>query len=300
LAQAGTVTCLPGTYTLTYTVTNDNGATVTATRAVIIYSAGQLSMQLPLYQNLDNGTAADLTVQALGNASSAEAAAAANSIASQLSSGSAAGLDVQPSDVTILEAQLVELGPSNFSVQVSVMFDVFFPTSVHRADIKSATTAAAAAAGTATRRALLSSPTNASFPATAGAALRWPTCSKVSSRRLESIHQQQAERQDLVEYNLHAMISSLRQLAAAVTAEARHAQQAALSKSPVICDTTAGCSGSGRNGRQLLQAADSGIAARLASMTAAASSSLGPVSMTGQQTSAAVDPVVVSDAISSV
>lgn len=291
LAQAGPVTCLPGTYTLTYSATNDDGVTATATRAVTIYSAGQLSMQLPLYQNLDNETAAGLTVQALSNASSAEAAAAANSIASQLSSGSSAGLDVQPHDISILQAQLVELGPSNFSIHVSAVISIYYPASVHRGDIIDSKVQTAAGSGS--RRALLSTPS--SFPATAGAALLWAATSEASSTALET--HQGGPPQVAVDANIQAMLSSLRQLAAAVTAEARSVQHSALSRtSTTACSNsnTEGCSASRHTskGRRLLQATDTGIAAQLTSMTSAASSSLAPVSLTGQQTSAAVDPVV--------
>lgn len=250
-------------------------------------------MQLPLYQNLDNETAAGLTVQALSNASSAEAAAAANSIASQLSSGSSAGLDVQPHDISILQAQLVELGPSNFSIHVSAVISIYYPASVHRGDIIDSKVQTAAGSGS--RRALLSTPS--SFPATAGAALLWAATSEASSTALET--HQGGPPQVAVDANIQAMLSSLRQLAAAVTAEARSVQHSALSRtSTTACSNsnTEGCSASRHTskGRRLLQATDTGIAAQLTSMTSAASSSLAPVSLTGQQTSAAVDPVVVS------
>jgi hypothetical protein len=107
-----------------------------------------------------------------------------------------------------------------------------------------------------------------------------PTSSWLAQRRLPSM--------DAVSADIHLLTSSLRQLAAAVTAEARSVQH------EPFCSTTAGCSATSGSGRKLLQAADVGIAAQLASLTAAASSSLGQVSVSSQQTSAAVDPVVVS------
>jgi hypothetical protein len=289
----GTVTCLPGTYSLTYSVTNDDGATATATRAVIIYSAGRLSLQLPLYQDLDNGTAAGVTVQALGNATSLEAAAAANSIASRISSSSEAGLDVLPSDVHILDAQLVELGPSNFSVHVSAVVYVYSPASVHHGDIISSTGAGSGVAINRTRRASLSSTRSSLAASTAALHLQSTSTAAAASNTRVQEHQASIF-QDAVDANVYIMISTLKKLAATVTAEAQAVQHAALTNKHTTCSTAADCSTPTRIGRQLLQAADSGIAAQLASMTAAATNSLGPVSMSGQQTSASVDPAVVS------
>jgi PKD repeat protein len=268
---SSTVACLPGTYTLTYSVTNDNGATATATRSVIIYTSGQLSVQLPLYQELDNGTAAGLTVQALSNTSSAEATAAANSIASRVSTSSA-GLEVQPSDVSLLQVQLVELGPSNFSVHVTALIYTYFPAFVHRKDVIN-TAAAAAAPASSAQRSNARRTLSTSSPTTP-AALAPPPGHAFSA-------------------DIRTLTNSLRQLATAVTHEAHLAQHAALTRT--ACSTASSCSNAGR--RRLLQATDTGIVAQLASMTAAAASSLAPTSVTGQQTSAEVDPVMVSTAV---
>jgi hypothetical protein len=260
------VTCLPGKYILTYSITNDDGATATATRAVIVYSAGQLSLQLPLYENLNNNNAASQTVQALSNASSVEAAAAANSIARRLSPNSASGLGVQASDVSILQAQLVQLGPSIYSVQVDAQVYVYYPSSVHRGDITHQAAASKLTASSSVRRAILGV-TEDVLP-TIPAAKKQPV-------------QRRAPTADELSAGIQAMVANLRQLAAAVTAEGQSVQ--AQPKHAA-----------GQRGRRLLQVADTGIAAQLASMASAASRSLGQVYVTSQQTSAAVDPVVVS------
>jgi hypothetical protein len=223
-------------------------------------------MQLPLYRHLDSGTAANVTAQALVNTSSVESIAAANSIASSLSADSNAGLEVQPSDVTILQAQVVELGPSNFSVHVTATIYVYSPAAVHRGDIISAAAAAGAQRLEGRGRRALS------------------VCSSVTPTTPA------AATSLAVTADFQTMTSSLRQLAAAVTHEAHVVQHSALTKN--ACGSTSSCIAAGR--RRLLQATDAGIAAQLASVTAAATSSLAPTSVTGQQTSAAVDPVVVS------
>lgn len=262
------VTCLPGNYTLTYSVTNDAGATATATRSVVIFSAGQLSLQLPLYENLNDSSAADQTVQALASASSPEAVAAANSISRRLSPSSANGLGVQASDVSILQARLVQLGPSNYSVQVDAKVYVYSPSYVHRGDILRQAAAATMPTGSPglgapVRRALLGA-TDSLLP-TMPAAIKQPA-------------QRHAPTTDEMSTSIQAMLGNLRQLAAAVTAEVQAVQALP----------------GGHRGRLLLQATDTGIAAQLASMAAAATRSLGQVTVSSQQTSAAVDPVAVS------
>jgi hypothetical protein len=264
-----TVTCLPGNYSLTYSVTNDAGVTATATRSVTVYSAGQLSLQLPLYENLANGTAAEVTAQALTNAASVEAAAATNSVARRLSPSSTSGLGVQPADVSFLQAQVVQLGPSNYSLLVNATVYVYFPSTVHRGDImKAAVGVTAAVPGAPLRRALLGA-AEGSLPST------------VTLATMKHTAQRKPPTAGEVATGIHAMNTNLGQLAAAVTAEAQ------------VVQALPGHATSPR-GRRLLQVAETGIAAQLASMTAAASRSLGALNVTSQQTSAAVDPIVVS------
>jgi hypothetical protein len=294
---SSTVTCLPGTYTLTYSVTNDDGATTTATRSVIVYTAGQLSMQLAQFKAFDNGTLADLVVQALRNPASAEAEAAVSSIAARLSTGSG-GLQVHPSDVAIMQANVVNLGTSNYSVPVTASVQVFYPASVHRTDISGSPATAAntsTASQTARRRALLAANTALSGSSSHNIQPAPPTL-------------------DAVETNIQSMVSNLKHLAAAVTSEARSAQHAALTNVPQ-CTNTADCSTTGHLHRRLLQSSDTGLAAQLASVSAAAASNLGTVScpvdqmlclflgnaslipnqdVTTRQTTAVVDPVMVS------
>jgi len=124
----GTI-CLPGTHTLSYTVTNpDRTATSTATRRVIIYSAGRVTATFNLYPYTDAATA-DATIADLRNPAGAGYAAAIQSMRTRLA---AAGAAVRASDILINAARGVSDpgGSDAVRVQVDATIHVYYPPEV--------------------------------------------------------------------------------------------------------------------------------------------------------------------------
>lgn len=142
-ALSASGSCMPGTYTLTYTVANDNGITVTATRLLVVYQAASVSATLTLWQGLSSTTQVQQLVAALNNKTVQSYSDGLDLIVSKL--GASVGLDASDIDITGAAYRLVSAG--NYSVAVNATLYLYKPAGVHRADIRSSVLAAGAAAG---------------------------------------------------------------------------------------------------------------------------------------------------------
>eukprot|EP00878_Enallax_costatus_P010807 GHUV01011284.1.p2 GENE.GHUV01011284.1~~GHUV01011284.1.p2 ORF type:complete len:432 (+),score=106.79 GHUV01011284.1:1982-3277(+) len=113
--------CFPGTYSLTYSVTNDAGMTATASRTVIIQRTARVSGIVPLIRGVTNSTAANMLVTDLRNASSKAFNLAVRSILTKMGSA-AEGLSV--ADVQFDAVDLKQYGPADYTILVNVTIRV--------------------------------------------------------------------------------------------------------------------------------------------------------------------------------
>jgi PKD repeat protein len=146
LSAAGN--CMPGSYTLTCSVTNSNGATDSVDRQLIVYQAASYSASLVLFKDLANATAAAEIAAGLTNSSSEHYAAGAAAVLAALPSDVAANM--QPTDVVVNGASVLQQAVQGFSVVANVSIYLFVPSGVHKQDLDSFKASVANAAATAT------------------------------------------------------------------------------------------------------------------------------------------------------
>lgn len=120
--------CLPGAYTLSYSLTTPDGTTTTATRRVVVYQSGTVNAAFILYPTMDSAAAAD-TVNQLKEPGSSTYLAAAGAIRTRLGPAAAALLDT---DIDIIDARAVPPGVGAQKVWVNATAHVYYPTEVHR------------------------------------------------------------------------------------------------------------------------------------------------------------------------
>ncbi len=132
--------CLPGTYQLSYTVTDD-GVSATATRTVVVYQAGSITSTFALYKAVTNATAADAIVADLRNISSQAFAKALSTIKKTLG---AAGSSLDSSSLDITSATVSANGASHDVVVTAVLY-VYYPSAATRGAINSTSAGAAVA-----------------------------------------------------------------------------------------------------------------------------------------------------------
>lgn len=125
---------MPGLYTLTYSVTNDDGLTASSQRQLYVYQAAAITMPLTLYSALTTSTRALELVNGLRNASLPGYADGVAQVISKLGTRAA---QVHPGDVDITGAAYLQHGPQNYSVQVNATVYLYVPEAVHRQDIVS-------------------------------------------------------------------------------------------------------------------------------------------------------------------
>jgi hypothetical protein len=149
---------MPGSYTITYSVTNDNGIKVTVQRTLIVYQAAQITTSFVLYSSLSNATAVQQLVQDMTNVSTAANADAVQLILGKLGQAAAAQLD--PSDIQINSADVVEPVSNNFTISANVSIFVFSPAKVHKKQLSGSASNSSASGSS---RRLLSDDTTTSW-----------------------------------------------------------------------------------------------------------------------------------------
>jgi len=139
--------CMLGSYTITYSVTNDMGNTVKAQRTLVVYQAAEIITSFALSSNLSFDAAQQLAEDVI-NSSSATHAAAVQQVLNALSSAPM-NVQVVAGDVDITWTSVVDmmLIPKVFDVRVNATIFVYSPATLHRKHVLAATAAATAAVG---------------------------------------------------------------------------------------------------------------------------------------------------------
>jgi hypothetical protein len=147
---------MPGSYTLTYSVTNSNGATDSVDRQLIVYQAASYSASLVLFKDTANATEAEALAAGLTNSSSEQYAAGAAAVLAALPSDLAAKM--QPTDVVVNSAAVVQQPSLSFSVTADISIYLFAPSGVHKKEVdgfKAAVANSASSSSVQLRRLLL-------------------------------------------------------------------------------------------------------------------------------------------------
>lgn len=120
---------MPGIYTLTYSVVNDDGYTATATRQLYVYQSVAITTTLAAYTDLPTLAQAQGLVADLRTKNSAGYTTGVQNVISRMGS-LASGLE--PGDVDLAGPKAMQQGPQNFSVQVNATVYLHLPKGVHR------------------------------------------------------------------------------------------------------------------------------------------------------------------------
>ncbi len=129
--------CLPGIYQLSYTVTNNDGFSATATRTVIVYQSGSVTATFALYKAMTNSTAAAAIVTDLRNISSTAFTNALSTIKTTLGKD---GSSLDSSSLDIINATVVAAG-SSYDVVVTAVIYVYYPSTATPATVNGSSTA---------------------------------------------------------------------------------------------------------------------------------------------------------------
>lgn len=127
-ALSASGSCMPGVYSLTYFVTNDEGISATAMRQLYVYQAVSITVPLELYSGVTSYTQALQLVAGLSNSTLPAYSTGVDDVIAKL--GSLAD-QVEPGDVDITAAAYVQLGPSSYSVRVNATVYLYSPRGVH-------------------------------------------------------------------------------------------------------------------------------------------------------------------------
>eukprot|EP00879_Flechtneria_rotunda_P033240 GHRR01036794.1.p1 GENE.GHRR01036794.1~~GHRR01036794.1.p1 ORF type:complete len:1082 (+),score=385.26 GHRR01036794.1:389-3247(+) len=127
--------CLPGKYILTYSVTNDDGITVTAEHTLIVYRAGSISASFVACKDLTSQQSASSLAANLLHTSSQPYA---DLVAMLKANFGDVGAQLEASDVVVTKAQSVQVAASNYSVVVNATIYVYMPAGLHKKDVASA------------------------------------------------------------------------------------------------------------------------------------------------------------------
>lgn len=143
-ALSASGSCLPGSYTLAYSVSNDAGITATVERKLVVYQAAAVSASFVLWSELANTTQVQHLVADLQNNTKQAYADGISLIVSKLT----ASVAVDTSDVDITSATSTQHSPTNYSVAVNSTVFIYTPSGIHRGDIQASSKAIAAAGAT--------------------------------------------------------------------------------------------------------------------------------------------------------
>jgi hypothetical protein len=279
--------CMPGSYTLSFSVTNDQGITASARRRIIVYQASMMTVSVQLYAPAD---VADVQtglqlVAALNNGSAAAATAAATRVLAVLPVPLRSRLE--ESDIEVLNASLSQPTPGTYGVAADVVLYVHTPTGVHRGDVRAAESAPTGAAA------------NVSSNASSPAATRHLLASSVHTSAAAAVQQFDLSHRRFSPFgsqNTAAAAEQAEQEASTVVHDAVHRLLAML-------DEHSGSALGAKTGRGMLQAAPSSsnassgaLASTLLSLEAALASGMGATNASRQPlTAQEVDLVGVSE-----
>lgn len=124
---------MPGSYLLTYSVTDDEGLTHSVPRHLYVYQAVYLSATFKLYTGITNGTVAQDIVDSVQNISTPQYAAAADWLHSNLTSDLADRME--PTDISFAAAETSQASVGSWDVSVTARLYLYQPSSVHKKDI---------------------------------------------------------------------------------------------------------------------------------------------------------------------
>lgn len=125
---------MPGVYTLTYSVTNDDGITATAQRQLYVYQAAAITAPFTIFSGLTNFSYVLETVSGLRNASLPVYTEGVKQVISRLGPKAE---QVDPGDVDITGPAYTQHAPQNYSVALNATVYLYLPKDVHRQDILS-------------------------------------------------------------------------------------------------------------------------------------------------------------------
>jgi hypothetical protein len=132
-ALSASGSCMPGVYSLTYSVTNDDGLSATATRQLYVYQAVAVTVALELYSGFTSYAQALQLVASLSNSTLPGYTTGVVDVIAKL--GSLAD-QVEPGDVDITAAAAnPQLALGSYSVHVNASVYLYSPRGVHRQDI---------------------------------------------------------------------------------------------------------------------------------------------------------------------
>lgn len=279
---------MPGSYTLSFSVTNDQGITASARRRIIVYQASMMTVSLQLYAPAD---VADVQtglqlVAALNNGSAAAATAAATRVLAVLPMPLRSRLE--ESDIEVLNASLSQPTPGTYGVAADVVLYVHTPTGVHRGDVRAAESAPAGAAANVS--------SNASSPAATRHLLASSVHTSAAAAAVQQFDLSHRRFSHFGSQNTAAAAEQAEQEASTVVHDAVHRLLAML-------DEHSGSALSAKTGRGMLQAAQSSsnassgaLASTLLSLEAALASGMGATNASRQPlTAQEVDLIGVSE-----
>jgi ribosomal protein S11 len=257
---------MPGSYTLTFSVTNSNGATDSVDRQLIVYQAASYSATLVLYTDLAHATAAAEVAAGLTITSSEHYAAGAAAVLAALPSDVAAKM--QPTDVVVKGASVVQQAAQSLSVVANVSIYLFVPSGVHKQDLDNfkasvANAAAAAASGAGTKLRLLLQQGDDSSAHASPAAPSTITSSRSSSGTTGWFHHSTVS--STATSNVGRFLQMLQQHS---SSQCPHSTDGACRHSDAAAAADQG------QGRRLLQASSNGMDATLATLNSSLAANL--------------------------
>jgi len=129
---------MPGSYTITYSVTNDMGSMIKAQRALVVYQSAEIFTSFPLSSNLSLSAAQQLAEDVTNSGSSTHATAVQMVLNALITISTSVQVDASDVDITWTSV-VASLTPGLFDVHVNATVFVFSPATLHRKHLLAAT-----------------------------------------------------------------------------------------------------------------------------------------------------------------